>query len=68
MVLVSLNRCGMVGVGLGGSLKGENQIWSEKRILLYFQIIMSYLTFLAHEVRRHGALWAVTRRNVNAPS
>lgn len=41
VVLISLNRCGMVGVGLGASLKGENQIWSEKRILLYFQIIMS---------------------------
>jgi hypothetical protein len=40
-VLISLNRCGMVVVGLGASLKGENQIWSEKRILLYFQIIMS---------------------------
>ncbi len=44
-VLISLNRCGMVGVGLGASLKGGNQIWSEKRILLYFQIIMSKLTF-----------------------
>jgi hypothetical protein len=31
----------MVGVGLGAILKGGNQIWSEKRILLYFQIIMS---------------------------
>ena len=41
VVLISLNRCGMVVVGLGASLKGENQIWSEKRILLYFQIIMS---------------------------
>jgi hypothetical protein len=41
LVLISLNRCGMVVVGLGASLKGENQIWSEKRILLYFQIIMS---------------------------
>jgi hypothetical protein len=39
--LISLNRCGMVGVGLGASLKEENQIWSEKRILLCFQIIMS---------------------------
>jgi hypothetical protein len=29
--LISLNRCGMVGVGLGASLKGENQIWSEKK-------------------------------------
>ncbi len=37
-VLISLNRGGMVGVasGLGASLKGGNQIWSEKRILLYF--------------------------------
>ncbi len=41
VVLISLNRCGMVVVGLGASLKGENQIWSEKRIPLYFQIIMS---------------------------
>ena len=41
LVLISLNRCGMVGVGLGASLKGGNQIWSEKRILLNFQIIMS---------------------------
>ena len=41
LVLISLNRCGMVGVGLRASLKEENQIWSEKRILLYFQIIMS---------------------------
>ncbi len=41
LILISLNRCGMVGVGLGASLKEENQIWSEKRILLYFQIIMS---------------------------
>ena len=40
-LLISLNRCGMVGVGLRASLKGGNQIWSEKRILLYFQIIMS---------------------------
>ncbi len=40
LVLILLNRGGMVGVGLGASLKGENQIWSEKRILLYFQIIM----------------------------
>ena len=40
-VLISLNRCGMVGVGLGASMKEENQIWSEKIILLYFQIIMS---------------------------
>ncbi len=40
-VLILLNRCGMVGVGLRASLKGGNQIWSEKRILLYFQIIMS---------------------------
>ncbi len=43
LVLISLNRCGMVGVGLGVRLKEEekeeNQIWSEKRILLYFQII-----------------------------
>jgi hypothetical protein len=41
LVLISLNRCGMVGDGLGASLKAENQIWGEKRILLYFQIIMS---------------------------
>ncbi len=41
LVLISLNRCGMVGVGLKASLKGGNQIWSEKRRLLYFQIIMS---------------------------
>jgi len=40
-VLISLNRCGMVVVGLEASLKEENQIWSEKRILLNFQIIMS---------------------------
>jgi hypothetical protein len=40
-VLISLNRCSMVGVGLGASLKGGNQIWGEKRILFYFQIIMS---------------------------
>jgi hypothetical protein len=33
LVLISLNSCGMVGVGLGASLKGGNQIWSEKRIL-----------------------------------
>ena len=31
VVLISLNRCGMVGVGLRASLKGENQIWSEKK-------------------------------------
>ena len=40
LVLILLNSCGLVGVGLGASLKGENQIWGEKRILLYFQIIM----------------------------
>ncbi len=40
-VLISLNGCGMVVNGLGASLKGGNQIWSEKKILLYFQIIMS---------------------------
>ncbi len=45
--LISLNRCGIVGVGLGASLKGENQIWSEKRILLYFQIITPSHKFMA---------------------
>jgi hypothetical protein len=30
LVLIQLNCCGMVSVGLGASLKGENQIWSEK--------------------------------------
>ena len=29
LVLISLNRCGMVVVGLRASLKEENQIWSE---------------------------------------
>jgi hypothetical protein len=31
---ISLNRCGKVGVGLGASLNGENQIWLEKK---YFE-------------------------------
>ncbi len=31
MVWILLNRCGMVGVGLGASLKGGNQIWSKKK-------------------------------------
>ena len=38
-VLISLNRCGIVGVGLGACLEGENQIWLEKSTLLYLQII-----------------------------
>ena len=37
----SLNRCGIVGVGLGACLERQNQIWLEKRIFLYFQIITS---------------------------
>ncbi len=41
LVLFLLNCCGMVEVGLRASLKAENQIWSEKRILLYFQIKIS---------------------------
>ncbi len=41
LILIWLDRCGMVGVGLRASLKGGNQIWSEKKILLYFQILMS---------------------------
>jgi hypothetical protein len=36
--LISLNCCGMVVVGLGASLKGKNQIWSEKRILYTFKL------------------------------
>jgi hypothetical protein len=43
--LILLNSCSMVGVGLKASLKGGNQIWSEKRIPLNFQIIMSWLKF-----------------------
>ena len=35
---LGFNFVEMVGVGLGASLKEENQIWSEKRILLYFQL------------------------------
>ena len=41
LVLNPLNQCGIVGVGLGASLEGKNQIRLEKRILLYFQIITS---------------------------
>ena len=32
-VLISLNRCGIVGVGLVACLERQNQIWLEKRIL-----------------------------------
>ena len=34
----NLNRCGMVGVDLGASLEGVNQIWREKRMFLHIQI------------------------------
>ncbi len=37
-VLISLNRCGMVRVGLGASLKGGNQIWSEKEYFYTFKL------------------------------
>ena len=30
LVLIPLNQCGIVGVGLEASLEGENQIWLEK--------------------------------------
>jgi hypothetical protein len=29
LVLISLNHCGMVEIGLRASLKGKNQIWLE---------------------------------------
>ena len=35
-VLILLNQCGVVGVGLGASLEGENQIWLQKIISFYF--------------------------------
>jgi hypothetical protein len=38
VVLISLNRWGMVVVGLGASLKGENQIWSEKEYFFTFKL------------------------------
>ncbi len=38
LVLISLNSCGMVGVGLGASLKGGNQIWSEKEYFYTFKL------------------------------
>jgi hypothetical protein len=40
----------MVGVGFGASLEGENQIWREKRILLYIQTKIELVDILSSEM------------------
>jgi hypothetical protein len=47
----SLNRCGMVGVGLEDSLEGENQIWGEKKNTF---IHSNYNTVSCHFELRKG--------------
>ncbi len=50
LVLILLNLFGIVGMGLKVCLEGENQIWREKRILLYFQITIEVVELLRSEM------------------
>ncbi len=45
IVLISLNQCGMKGVGIGELRKGENDL-SRKKILLAFQITIELVVVL----------------------
>ncbi len=46
IVLISSNRCGMVGVGLRGLRKKENELSNKNRILLAIQITTELVVFL----------------------
>ncbi len=57
IALISSNRCGMVGVGLGELRKGGNEF--KKKILLAVQITIELVVFLGSRTGRHGReLWA----------
>ncbi len=46
IVLISLNRCGMIGVSLRELRKGENELSMKKRILLAVQITIELVALL----------------------
>ena len=46
IVLISLNRCGMVGVGLGKLRKGGNELSMKKKIHLAVQITIELVVVL----------------------
>jgi hypothetical protein len=57
IVLISLNQCGMVGVGLGELRKGENELSMKKKILLAVQITIELVDILGISPETSWMYW-----------